>query len=293
MGRRRKVLKRRLYTYEQLDAKHLTASRAGLGGAPLYGNVHVTYTPGRMQPGLCIAYVGKQLRVTFATVYRTRDGTLYQVEGIGQDRNNARIRKAIGLWERYVPAFTPYDGPRLHGGVSRRYLLLDGMVMQAPDRVGLWKTMPRAMVPRREKWGLGGGWNDFKNFENFPRRCRLFATRLRQSLEADGMGEVQLRNHHDWANHWHIIPSGNSLHVCTPPTDTQDGRKLVVHIAMHDPDSRSHHHVDGDFAIKHCQFLAIEHGKTHRDVLRWKCSRDAINGIREWIIDDIYIPGPG
>lgn len=295
MGRRRKVLKRRLYTYEQLESKVGKAKKAGRGLAQLYGNVSATSgLTERMGSGMRIYYNGKHTIVTLADLYRTRDGTLYEVHGTGRERNTKpSVVRAIEAWKRYIPAFTPHDSSRrLYEGDRAYYLLRDGAVTEVDDGVGIWKTMPRYMVPKSEDWAVGGSHHNFRNLQNFPRRCRLFATRLRKSLEEDKLGVVQLRNCTDWPMHWRM-PEGNALHVCTPPTERQNGRRLVVLIAMHEAESRRFHHVDGDYGIKHCQFWAIEQGKTRDTALRWKCSRDAINGIREWIFGDIYIPGPG
>lgn len=294
---RRKVLTRRLYTYEQLDARLLKWSRAKEKKNPsLYGNVQVEYMAGRMETGFRIRYVGKSTAFTIASIYRTVDGTLYEVHGIGKYRNTPSKKRDIELWKRYTPVFTPHEPPeRLYDGDRARYLLRDGVVTPVEDRdtPGIWLTMPRAMVPAKGKdWANGGSWNNFRSFQNFPRRCRLFATRLRKALDEDGIARVQLRHGTAWSQHWGIV-RGNALHVCTPPHGTHNGRRLVVQVSMHDADSRRHHHVDGDYAIKHCQFFALEDGKGTRDMLRWKCSRDAINGIKEWIIGDIYIPGPG
>lgn len=296
MGRR-KVLTRRLYTYEQLDSKVLKWSRKqGKHKPSLYGNVCAEFTTDRMGPGFRIRYVGKDTQFTIAHVYRSSEGTLYEVHGIGKARNKPQVRRAISLWTKYAPAFTPHSPPtRLYDKDKARYLLLDGVTTNITRHQppGIWQTMPRAMVPTKgEEWGNGGSWNNFRSFQNFPRRCRLFATRLRKALEEEGLGVVQLRHSAAWPQHWGI-PAGNALHVCTPPHGTHSGRRLVVQIAMHDANSRTFHHVDGDYAIKHCQFFALEGGKTMSDMLRWKCSKDAINGIKEWIIGDIYIPGPG
>lgn len=293
---RRKVLKRRLYTYEQLDKRVADWVKSGEKRYPaLYGNVIVEYAPGRTQPGLCIRYVGKKSPFTLASVHHTNVGTLYEVHGIGAGRNKPSVRKSIDLWTRYVSIFTPHDaGQRLYGGERKRYLLDGGVVVPLDDHEvpGIWRTMPRSMQPKAEGWALGGGHNEFHTLPNFTRRCRVFATRLRKALADDGMGAVQLRNHHGWSLNWNI-PRGNSLHVCTPPHGTHNGRRLVVQIAVHDGESRRHFHIDGDYATAHSQFIAIEDGKTWREQLRWKCARDAIFGIKEWIIGDIYIPGPG
>lgn len=292
MGRRRKTLKRRLYTYEQLDARCYKArdkypSTLPFRGPPLYGNVSLSTIGG----GFCIRYEGKHAAFRIADVYRTRDGTVYEVHGIGTLRNKPSVRKEISLWERYAAAFTPHDvSQRLCRGERAFYLMRGDTITAVASRPGIWKSLPRVCTPRRDEWASGGKSRRFHSLPNFTRRCRLFATRLRKSLEEDGMGVMQLRSDSLW-----FAPDGTALHVCTPPTDTQDGRLLLVQVCVYNAEARSHHHVDGDFAIKNCQFFALEDGrsKARKDVLRWKRSRDAINGIREWIFGDIYIPGPG
>jgi len=297
MTHHRKALKQRLYTYEQLNAKFFRKMRSGVRGTHevfLYGRVGPEYrSGGRMQNGIDIVYRGRHGTIRLATVFRLLDGTMYTVHGIGKQRNKSKLlRHQIELWKRYAPAFTPQT-TRLYGQEEKHYLLRDSQVTPLGEPLGAWLTMPSTMVPKPREWSWGGANNRFKfrSLQNFPRRCKLFATRLRKSLAEDGQGEVQLRHWHDWGNHWR--PEGNTLHVCTPPSTRRDGRQLVVHIAMHDAESRHYHHIDGDWGLKHCQFFALERGKDRSNMLRWKCARDAINGIKEWIIGDIYIPGPG
>lgn len=295
MAKRRKPLKQRLYTYEQLNAKFFRKIRGGARGphdVALYGRVGLDYRGGgRMRNGISIVYRGKHGTIRLATVFRLLEGTMYTVHGIGKQRNKKLVRHQIDLWQRYAPAFTPQT-MRLYEGEERHYLVRDGKVTPIGEPLGAWLTMPSTMVPKPREWSWGGPnlQHKFRSLQNFPRRCLLFATRLRKSLADDGQGEVQLRNWHDWGN-WR--PEGNTLHVCTPPSTRRDGRQLVVHIAMHDAESRKFHHIDGDWGIKHCQFFALERGKDRSHTMRWKCARDAINGIKEWIIGDIYIPGPG
>jgi hypothetical protein len=297
MAKRRKALKQRLYTYDQLNAKFYRAMRAGAPSPQevwLYGRVGLDYRGGgRMQNGIVLMYRGRHGTTRLATVYRLLDGgTMYTVHGVGKKRNKKLVRYQIDKWERYAPAFTPQT-TRLYEGEQRHYLLRDGKVTSLGQPLGAWLTMPSAMVPKPREWSWGGRTlqHKFRSFQNFPRRCLLFATRLRQALAEDGLGEVQLRNNHDWGYHWQ--PEGNTLHVCTPPSTGRDGRQLVVHIAMHDTESRKFHHSDGDWGVKHSQFFALERGQNKSHMLRWKCARDAINGVKEWIIGDIYIPGPG
>jgi hypothetical protein len=297
MTHHRKPLKQRIYTYERLNSRLFKHVRSGKDAYQLYlyGRVGVGYAAGgRMLHGIDIVYRGKHGNIRLATVYRLLDGdTMYTVYGIGKQRNKSKVlRHQIELWKRYAPAFTPQT-TRLYAGAAQHYLVRDGTVTPLASPLGTWLTVPSTMVPKPREWSWGGANNRFKfrSLQNFPRRCLLFATRLRKSLAEDGQGEVQLRHWHDWGNHWR--PEGNTLHVCTPPSTRRDGRQLVVHIAMHDSESRHYHHIDGDWGLKHCQFFALERGKDKSHMLRWKCARDAINGIKEWIIGDIYIPGPG
>lgn len=297
MAKRKKPLKQRLYTYERLNARLFKHVRSGKSEHQvyLYGKVGFGYAAGgRMLHGIDISYRGKHGNIRLATVYRLLDGgTMYTVHGIGLRRNKSKsVRHNIAMWKRYAPAFTPQT-TRLYAGAEQHYLVRDGTVTPLAAPLGAWLTMPSAMCPKPNDWPCGVGFNrgKFRSLQNFPRRCKLFATRLRKSLAEDGQGEVQLRNWHDWGNHWR--PEGNTLHVCTPPSTRRDGRQLVVHIAMHDAESRHYHHIDGDWGLKHCQFFALERGKDKSHMLRWKCAKDAINGIKEWIIGDIYIPGPG
>lgn len=286
---RRRVLKRRLYTYEQL------ATRRRRYDTPLYGSVRISHTDNCA--GHRLRYINGKTGTSFlmADIYRTDVGTLYEVHGIGEGRNKPSYRKAIELWRRYVPVFTPHDaGQRLYKGDRARYLLTGGVAVPLQDHEvpGVWLTMPRSMVPKRESWALGDPAQKFHLLPNFIRRSRLFATRLKKKVEADDMGVVQLRYGTDWSGNWFRL-CGNALQVCTPPQGSRNGRRLVVEIGVHNTESRRYFHIDGDYAIKHCQFVAREDGKKWDDCLRWKCSRDAILGIKEWIIGDIYIPGPG
>jgi hypothetical protein len=92
----------------------------------------------------------------------------------------------------------------------------------------------------------------------------------------------------------HIPFVGASLHVCTAPTPRKDGKRLLIKVGPYTDEGRTHHHVDRDYARKHSQFFAVEEGESWRNGgMRWKCRKDAIIGIKEWVLGDIYIPGPG
>jgi hypothetical protein len=322
MARRRKALRKRMYTYEQLDAKQLrwdkkivrdrpTPIYANERYAPLYGSVGFWHgdwpywlrmQPGkkRSPPGVSIQYSHKRMETSLvlAYVYRAADGaTLYVVPGLGKSRNKKpEVRRRIAAWKRLVPAFTPHDGSRLLGGEYAMYLLKDGQATRLYKPVPIWLSAPKYWCWDAKAWKEGKAWGQHwsRLYPLFPRRCMLFATRLRKALQDGPACEVQLAGGHGWGHYWGG-PKGNSLTVCTPPAGGRDGRSLTVHIAMHDSESRSFHHVDGDYGYKHCQFFAGEGMMTmvNKKLLRWKCRNDAIVGIQEWVLGCIHIPGPG
>lgn len=292
MGRRKKTLAKRLYTFEQLDAKWRRGNKRGTHGK-LYGNVKVGRSL-RTPNALRVSYTGKRCAFNIAHVHRGYDGsTVYHVLGIGAARNKPSMRRNIDLWMRYAPVFTPLDpGERLCSGSGVWYRLHNGEITRLHSRPGLWLSWPSTGRPSPDQWMAGN--KHVATFPNFQRRCRLFATRLKKSLAdlPDSVMQLIMNGEHPPP---YIMPGGPGveLQVFTPPTEWQDGRALTVKMCMHDVESRHFHHVDGDFGMAHNQFFALEIGKKLHDMLRWKCSKDAIVGIKEWIIGDIYIPGPG
>jgi hypothetical protein len=322
MARRRKTLRKRVYTYEQLDAKGLrwTKKTARSGSTPLYGDdryaplygsvriwdgewpywLRMQHGKKRIAPGVSIRYKPKRMDMSLvlAYVYRAADGaTLYVVPGLGKSRNKKpEVRQRIAAWKRLVPAFTPHDGSRLLQHEYAMYLLKDGQANRLDKPVPIWLSDPKAWCWDARAWkqGEAHGNNWGRLYPLFPRRCLLFATRLRKALQDGPACEVQLTKWHGWGDHWGG-PKGNSLTVCTPPAGGRDGRSLTVHIAMHSSESRSFHNVDGDYGCKHCQFFAGEGMMTlvNKKLMRWKCRKDAIVGIQEWVLGCIHIPGPG
>lgn len=312
MGRRKVALKKRAYTFGQCDTlMHRRLKSRGPNETHahrLYGNVQLETRWNYNY--FSIVYSGKQMRFEIARIYRASDGdTLYVVYGVGcpasvhtrlfQDRERREKQLALWrkVWRRCAPAFTPIGdatGSTL-GAISLVYRVRDGvstpcdMPRSSGVPTGVWLARPSCYLPSREEWTSA-----FATYQNFPRRARLFATNLKKSLTHDQMGVVQLLRAdecNDVGVHWKH--AGVSLHVCTPPTRTANGKRLQVKMAMHDAESRPHFHIDGDYAIKHSQFFALEEGKKRSEMMRWKCAKDAINGIREWMFGDIYIPGPG
>jgi hypothetical protein len=309
MAKRKKPLKQRLYTYEQLNKK-LRNLPPKVHYVRLYGAVLAEVTARRaadLEPSsMGIIYRGKDIVYTdgvvrqgegfpIAAVYRAADNaSVYMLYGIGRKRNKSAMRRKIARWMRYAPAFTPMPaGERLYEGERRFYLVKDGAVTQAPDLPGVWLDPPPTHRNLRD-WA-DGEHREFRSYENYPRRCRLFARRLQRELAEAFPVELNLIHHPEiiWRR-FGYYGKGVGLSVKTPPTATQNGRCLDVQIRMYDDaEARRFHHVDGDYGIKNCHFYALERGKKWSDVMRWKCARDAINGIKEWIIGDIYIPGPG
>jgi hypothetical protein len=251
--------------------------------------------------GFVIQYSGEKTKVDLATVYLGAGGdTVYAVtqpvRSGTDDKSRQAWRLACRKWREYVPLFTPSAGEPT--SEARYWRVRDGAATPCPVKPGVWRT-PRPWTSRisrtRDEWAETYA----AMYPKFPRRCRLFVTRLRKALAhgpeataspvGDG-GEFVGSRH---------LPStfvrqrGPRLCVCTAPTATQDSRRLWVKIWMHDLESRTHHHVDGDYGYKHNQFYAVEEGKTWTDVMRWKCRKDAIVGIQEWVLGCIHIPGPG
>lgn len=311
MGRRRKVLKTRVYTFGQCDTlahRHYTRRKSASDPLPvrLYGNVELS-ADYRLNY-FTIRYWGTRLRFTLARVYRASDGdTLYEVFGVGHpaaasvpprgDKRGKVMAQWRKVWKRFAPAFTPVTsditlgaivaGYRLRGGIATECGVHAGYAPPGGDPQGVWLARPACYQMKKDAWTAA-----FKTYPNFARRASLFVTNIKKSLTNDKMGVVQLLSDAEehLGSYWR--QPGVCLHVCTPPTAAANGRRLVVKMAVHDKESRTHFHVDGDYAIKHNQFFALEDGKKRSEMLRWKCSSDAVAGIREWIFGDIYIPGP-
>lgn len=296
MGRRLKALKQRLYHYYPLQKR---------SDRPLYGGVYVQRYQLFSEPSLSIQYLSKrgaQVAFPIAKVYLAADdATLYEVYGIGKKRNHDHaMRQKVARWKRYSPAFTPLpEGERLYEGERRYYLLRkDGTTALLAEKPGVWRggksTLTRQAIAEWLRAGDG-----LLAYPLFTKRARRFVRRLVAELVGIQCG-IML---------WHVssIPNTSkgyrlgvhlSFTVSTPPTSTRDGRTLGVEIYMYDREAREHHHVDGDYGMKHCHFLACQHPepgayRSRHPLLRWKCAADAIVGIKEWIIGDIYIPGPG
>ena len=311
MGRK-KVLTKRVYTFEQLTARwtrwRKRAVRAAAGtwvscDCPLRGGMIVTGH--YLKSCLILKYVSKQFSFELARVYRASGGdTVYEVCGVGfkpaasvaaaKDKRAKQMAFWRKAWRRYAPMFTPVEPATTLGAITVYYRLHDGVATPCgrvdntgPDSQGVWLSRTAVYSsPTPENWAA-----EYTAYPNFPRRAAVFYARLRKEVVDAGIGEAKpLR---DEKVRWFGASPGIGFEGCSPPSRHRNGRRLLVSMAMYDKDGRQFHHVDGDYAPQHSQFFALEDGKSRAEMVRWKCVADALVGIKEWIIGDIYIPGPG
>ena len=275
MAKRRKKLAPRLYTYEKLESL-MRLFHAGKRSTVLYGGVVVGARPSGDPPCLEITYSTSKWWIALARAYRGADGaTVYAVTGPPRSVDRDMRRQQVAAWKRYVPVFTPHQEKRLlPSNVWSWYLVRDGVATPCVSRPGVWLHPPRRHERYDHNWGT--------LHPHLSRRAKLFAGRLAKAT-ADLPG-CMVRGEGDDVD----------IVVYTPPTQRSDGRKLTIVPRQHGDESRCFHHIDGDYAFKHLEFLGLEKNCTEwRPKYRWKCSKDAINGIVEWVLGDIYIPGPG
>lgn len=309
--RRRKLHNCRVYTFKELVSifrwgREWSTKRV-FEGYVLYGNVLLQTYANRFS----IAYSGGGTRFPIADVYRASDDdTVYVVHGIGGDETDRRSlpssspqRKRLAfLWAKYVPLFTPLPhGESLDAtqAVYRLQANLCGLRLgtnsQENDPQGVWLATNPCDRMSMEDWI-----QPLLGFGTFARRCRTFAIRLKKAcLAMNALVKIQLLCPSEATDiamppdtSFHL-PACACLEVCTPPTHSQNGRRIVVKICRHGIESRAFFRVDENFAQTHNQFFALEEGAGHLEQMRWKCGKDAIDGVKEWLIGDIHIPGPG
>ena len=125
----------------------------------------------------------------------------------------------------------------------------------------------------------------------FVARAKRFVVNLKAALPEGIKADVQLMGYWEGQNTFLYYPKDTLyLHVCLPPTERAQSRRLIIATRPHDVHSRTHFNVDGDYGIRHSQFAARQHGDL-RDSFTWPCAKDAIIGIKEWVMGSIYIPG--
>lgn len=291
---------KRVYTYDQLDAilrrRGFSNEKPALGLARLRSTVHAstTYTG----VGLSLRHVGTY-GFEFARVYKVAGGdTLYSVFGLAKDKH--RKERTRGAYRRAVTHFTPYDVVghtplthvgwfRVRDGASR--FVTDVETFTNGEPRNCWLGFHDLTRPSYDQW-----LSPLR--EHHPRLCnraRSFYVRLRRALK-DGLPcTVQLLTHGERPRgaRYGGLPNGPSLHVCVPPCARGQTEKLVLAVANHDLESRRHFGVDGDFGHSHAQVWGVSvlgNGDKCGE-LRWKSTRDAIVGVKEWVMNSVYIPG--
>jgi hypothetical protein len=289
-------MKKRIYTYGQLDAilhRRGELSQYRSLGAALYGSVRVEAHAG--YSALFICYDGKPVSYRIAEVHSVAGGdTLYRVL-----RAPDEVRKATpavrAKWRKYVTMFTPrtVKGRVLRSDHARWYRIRNGTATEmadVPRDAVSWLPrnrsllLPKSSRPTSQQWVQGN-----EQYPKFARRSLRFVSDLRKALATGPKAELQLIYQSEKPHSTYFHARRLYLHVCLPPTERSPSKRLIVGIAMHDKESRTHFHVDGDYAIKHCQFDAYDCGT--KEWTRWPCRRDAIIGIKEWVMSSIYIPG--
>lgn len=295
---------KRVYTYDELDAilrrrseKH---DKVYVWMARLRSTVHVTTTYTGVGFALRSVSENDQHGFEFARIYRAAGGdTIYRVLGLDKDKaKHARVR---AVYRRAVGRFTPHDivgktptttcGQwfRVHDGEARSIRIPDHATDGTP--LNCWLGFHPVTRPAYAKWL--SRWQ-----EQHPRLCnraRSFYVRLRRELK-DGLPcTVQIINDLEVPRGMWYRPNGPAMHVCVPPTDRGRSQKLVLVVHNHDLSSRRHFGVDGDFGHRHAQVWGAVVDAAfsgHKpEVLRWKSTRDAIVGVKEWVMNSVYIPG--
>ena len=313
MAKRRKKPVSKILTYGELDAR---TTRAPSGErfhdfeAALYRNVRVEpYAIGAHWfvihwRGNLRAAGGpdKEVSVVLAQVYALHGGaTGYVVPGVGKVSNKTPIDKAMArIWRKYVGVFTPHDPKhRLPDRQHAVYRLLNGVVTpwrwsstgRSPE--GCWLTLPTCNRPKPSLWAKGVTHRkDFTNFPKFRARSTRFARDLKKSLADGPTAVMQYLLQSECTVTAQFLADGVDLQVCLPPTRTTQGKRLVVRAAMHTQESRQYFHVDGDYTPRHSQYMCWEHGTPRMQLMRWKCGKEALIGIKEWVLSSIHIPGP-
>jgi len=300
MGRRRKVL----FTFEKLDA---LLGRTGKPDGPdrltawLPTSVNVRVVANLAnRSDLELEYWDTCTRFPIASVWSVEDGgTVYEVNGCGADLG--KNREGRRLFRRYVRWFTPHTVQGRTPRFERKhwYRLYDGVAVEITRTHGsVWKPFyssrlyPKCAAPRLSEWVQPGV---EKGLPKFVARSRAFYKNLRREVATSVPAAVQLLNQRQaransskdftWSLRTYLF-----LQVCTPPSSHDRGRQLVVAMEPHDADSRTFFKVNGDYCIRHSQFRACE--PPNREIMRWRCAREAIVGIKEWLLGSIFIPGP-
>lgn len=286
-----KTMKQRIYTYEQLDTilakRGSPPNKHGHVIARLYATMHVV---AHRQPYLRLVTVGSDGKhgYTLAYIWRVAGGdTTYAVAPPSDDLRRSPQGRAMYRTDckRFTPRVivgrTPKDWAwyRIHNGEARA--IDPASVRDGPPNSSL--LLPRCTRPSYADWTQ-------PYVAHYPKLCgraKAFYTRLRRELKDGPACTVQLI-HRDECGPGLFHPNGMHLHVVMPPTERGRSPRLLASVLNHDQYSRRRFHIDGDFAARHARVIGKDAGK---DELQWRSTKDAIVGIKEWVMANIYIPG--
>lgn len=240
------------------------------------------------------SFVENPTSIDLARVYAASDGdTAYWIQPTPINRSSRRI------WKRYIRMLTPHrTGDPVTDNDTTVYRIQRGVATRAPVftagstlGLGVWRLPPAThRATSLKNWAEGddvrGEHTSRKRWIGFPKymsRCRRFASVLRERLaETDAIIVLSSPNAHS---------GGCELIVCLPPTRTRDSTLLRVVIAMHTEESVKHFGINREWGKRHSQYVGREQDERAAVAFRWKCGKEAIEGITEWVLNATYIPG--
>lgn len=285
-----KTMKQRIYTYDQLDAilskRGSPPNKQGHIVARLYGSMHVV---AHRQPYLRLVQVGSDGKhgFTLAYVWRVAGGdTTYLVAPPSEDLRRSPEGRAMYRRDckrftlRAIVGRTPKDWAwyRIHNGEARPTAAAS--VREGPANCSL--LLPRCASPSYAEWTQ-------PYVAHHPKLCgraKAFFTRLRRELKDGPACTVQLISRYEWPGLFH--PNGLYMQVVMAPTERSRSPRLCLAVCNHDKFTRMRFHIDGDFAVRHAYIIGKDAGK---DELQWRSTKDAVVGVKEWVMANIYIPG--
>jgi hypothetical protein len=295
-----KTMKKRIYTYEQLNSilrKRGEPDKYKSIEAPLYGRLMAVW--GRGDHHFTLSYnamsyatvIPSRISTAIASVHSVAGGdTVYWIPQL-EERVRKSRPKLVAQWRRHVERFTPHvcDGKsdglyeawyRLHDGSVSPITTVQSVVGGVPVPRNRSLLYPSFSRPSLKEWAV-----TIEPLPKFVARAKRFVVNLKAALPEGIKADVQLLGRS-------LATSDGTLclHVCLPPTEQAQSKRLVIATRPHDKESRTHFNVDGDYGIRHSQFDARLHGDL-RVTFRWPCAKDAIVGIKEWVMGSIYIPG--
>lgn len=248
----------------------------------------------------------------------TGGNTMYRLEITRELRNwmpkRARHRRAgrtdppgYKEWRDFAERLTPYVRPAKPSAdevqLSHLYLAQkDGSFVCVPEsecKRYVLDRMPLACMEPTSKAWVSGSPSD----RAFSLRHRRFAHRLKREL-ADLAGSVRRFGFHPGYERGHppiicVAPVGREYH---------EQKMLVLELTQHDDYSRRWFHADGDYTRRHIlvrgtqfndhpswwrrpKFWDYPGSAPCKGTYIWPCANDAVVGIKEWLMDQLHIPG--